>query len=128
MKLNSIVLGSAGAGIAAIGATYLGAPGLLLDVYGISLQSASEANLFRGAYGGVFIAFALLFFGGALKESLARPALFSLLAFMGGFALGRLVSMAVDGMPHILLVAIFAVEVVYAVAALYLLRNPAGRT
>jgi hypothetical protein len=124
MKLNTIVLGSAGAGIAAIGATYLLAPNLLLNVYGFSLQSVSEANLFRGAYGGVFIAFALLVCAGVFKESVATPAQFALLTFMGGFALGRMASMAIDGMPHLLLVVIFVVEVAYALAAVHLLKHP----
>lgn len=127
MKLNSFVLGSAGAGIAAIGAIYLVAPDLLLNVYGFPLQSVSEANLFRGAYGGVFLAFALLFCAGALREHMARPAQYALLAFMAGFALGRAASMVLDGMPHALLVVIFAVEVAYALAALYLLRIGSAR-
>lgn len=128
MNLNTIVLGSAAAIIAAIGGTYLTVPNLLLNVYGFSIQSISEANLFRGAYGGVFIAFALLFCVGALIEQVARPAQFALLTFMGGFALGRLASMAMDGMPHVLLVVVLGVEVAYALAALHLLRARAARS
>lgn len=127
MNLNRIVLGSAGMGVAAIGATYLVAPQALLDVYGVDIQSASEANLLRGVCGGLFLAFALVFWLGALKPHLARSAQVALLAFMGGAAVGRLVSMVVDGRPHFLLVAVFFVEVVYSGAAVFLLRAETNR-
>lgn len=123
MKLNTLVLGSAAAGLAIIGAAYLVAPNFLPSIYGFSLQSVSETNLFRSAYGGVFLAFTLLLCAGAFKEQLAKPALFALLTLMGGFAFGRTVSMVFDGMPHVLLVVIFVVEVTYTLAAIYLLQK-----
>jgi uncharacterized membrane protein len=49
MSLNKMVLGSAGLGVAVIGLIYLLAPHLLLDVYGVDIQSPSEANIFRSA-------------------------------------------------------------------------------
>lgn len=128
MNVNGLVLGSAGAGIAALGASYLVDPNLVLNVYGFSIQSASEANLFRAACGGMFVGFALLFCAGALKAQLARTAQFALLAFMGGLAIGRLVSMATDGVPHVVLVVALAVEVTYSGAAFYLLQNGSVRT
>lgn len=128
MDLNKLVLGSAGLGVAAIGAIYLVAPQMLLDVYGIHLQSASEANILRGAYGGLFSAFALLFCLGAVSQEYTRTAQIALLAFMGGSAVGRLVSIVVDGQPHMLLVAVFVVELVYACAAALLLKVGAAET
>ena len=127
MNLNSATLGSAGIGIAVIGAIYLVAPEFILGVYGIKVQSASEANLFRGAYGGMFIAFAALFCLGALRDRFMRSARAALLVFMAGFALGRIVSIIVDGVPHILLVGILVVELAYSGAVLYLIRREAAR-
>ncbi len=65
MSLNKMVLGSAGLGVAVIGLTYLLAPRLLLDVYGVDIQSPSEANIFRSDSGALYVALAILFCLGA---------------------------------------------------------------
>jgi hypothetical protein len=114
---NRLILGSAALGIAAIGAIYLFTPQTLLSIYGIDLRSASEANLYRSAYGGLFLAFALLFGLGAIGARHSRTALLALLTFMGGLAVGRLVSVVADGWPHPLLTAVLVVELAYAGAA-----------
>lgn len=128
MNMKAWALGSASAGTALIGLTYLISPQAILDVYGVSLQSVNAANLLRGAYGGLFVTFAALFCAGAVKAEFARPALLSLLAFMGGLAIGRIVSLMTDGIPHPVLIAMFIVEVFYACVAVRLLtrhRDPA---
>jgi hypothetical protein len=51
----------------------------------------------------------------------------ALLLFMVGFAFGRMVSFAVDGIPHILLVGVFAIEVMYSCAVLYLMSRDEPR-
>jgi uncharacterized membrane protein len=68
MRLKKLVLGSAGLGIAVIGLIYLLAPHLLLDVYGVDIQSPSEANIFRSGSGSLFVAMAILFCLGALTR------------------------------------------------------------
>jgi hypothetical protein len=123
--LNRFVLGSSALGVAAIGAIYLIAPQAFLDIYEIDLRSASETNLYRAAYGGLFLGFAGLFGLGASRGDLAKPAQIGLLTFMGGAAVGRLVSMIVDGWPHPLIVAVFGVELAYFCAATFLLRDGA---
>jgi hypothetical protein len=121
LRWNRLVLGSAALGIAAIGVIYLFTPQTLLSVYGIELQSASEANLYRSGYGGLFLAFSLVFASGAIAPRRARTAQLTMLAFMGGLAGGRLVSLVADGWPHPLLTAILVVELTYAGAAAALL-------
>ena len=53
-------------------------------------------------------------------------ALIALLTFMAGFALGRAVSFVTDGMPHPLFIAIFSVEILYSMAAIYLMKREAN--
>jgi uncharacterized membrane protein len=122
MRLKKIVLGSAGLGIAVIGLIYLLAPHLLLDVYGVDIQSPSEANLFRSGSGSLFIAMAILFCLGASNTRYTRTSLITLFTFMSGLAVGRLVSIVADGWPHALLTSVLVVEAFYAGAAAYALR------
>jgi hypothetical protein len=80
---NRLLLGSAALGVAAIGVIYLFTPQTLLSVYEIDLRSASETNLYRSGYGGLFLAFAILFALGALETHHSRTAQLALLTFMG---------------------------------------------
>ncbi|MDX3452305.1 DUF4345 domain-containing protein [Streptomyces sp. ME02-8801-2C] len=122
MNLKKMVLGSAGLGVAVIGLIYLLAPHLLLDVYGVDIQSPSEANIFRSGSGALFVAMAVLFCLGAVNTRYSRTSLVTLFTFMSGLAVGRLVSFVADGWPHAVLIAVFVVEASYAGAAAYLLR------
>ena len=118
--MKSLVLRSAAVAVGVIGLGYLTMPGRVLAFYGVALQSTTEANIIRSAYGGLFVASALLFEIGARRADRSQTALIALAVFMGGFALGRIVSLVVDGVPHPLLVAILVVELGYACAAAFL--------
>jgi hypothetical protein len=122
MGLRKMVLASAGLGIAGIGLTYLLAPHLLLDLYGVDIQSPSAANIFRSGSGALFVALAILFCLGASNPRHTRTSLITLLTFMSGLAVGRLVSIVADGWPHALLIVVLAVETSYVGAAAYALR------
>ena len=123
MSLRAVVLASAGLGVGAIGLIYLAKPDLLLDVYGMEIQSTSEANILRSGSGGLFLALAILFGLGALDARFTRTSLVTLLTFMTGLAVGRVVSIATDGWPHPVLVVVMLVETLYARLAGYLVRD-----
>ncbi|MDX3733574.1 DUF4345 domain-containing protein [Streptomyces caniscabiei] len=95
----------------------------LLDVYGVDIQSPSEANIFRSGSGSLYVALAILFCLGASNTRYTRTSLVTLFTFMSGLAVGRLVSIVADGWPHTLLIAVLVVEASYAVAAAYALRE-----
>ncbi|ULR49013.1 DUF4345 domain-containing protein [Streptomyces deccanensis] len=122
MRLTKMVLGSAGLGIAVIGLIYLAAPHILLDVYGVDIQSPSEANIFRSGSGSLFVALAILFCLGASNPRFTRTSLITLFTFMSGLAVGRVVSIVADGWPHAILIAVLVIEASYAGAAAYALR------
>lgn len=123
MTLRTLVLLSAALGLGLIGLGYLAAPQVMYGLYGIDLETVNEANMVRSAYGGVFLALSVLLALGATKEHFARPALIALLTFMTGFALGRAVSVVVDGLPSALILALLATEITYAALATYLLAK-----
>ncbi len=123
MKLRIAVLLSASLGIGAVGLGYLVSPQFMYGLYGIGLESVNELNMVRSAYGGLFLGFAALFLLGALSTNLAKPALIALLAFMAGFALGRTVSVFVDGIPSPLILSLIVFEITYTALAAYLLST-----
>ncbi len=126
MKFSTFVLLSATVGIGAIGIGYILAPQWVYGLYGIGIESVNEANMVRAAYGGLFVASALLFALGATNEGLTRPALIYLLIFTLGLTGGRTMSVLVDGVPSGLILLVQGGEVVYitlASLALYRRRN-----
>ena len=126
MTLKNLILLSAALGVGVIGVGYLVSPQFMLALYGVSIESVNEANIFRSAYGGLFVAFALLFAYGAFRPAYSQAALLALAAYMGGFALGRIVSIAVDGVPSPLILGWLSIEVFYSSVAVYLLANRAS--
>jgi drug/metabolite transporter superfamily protein YnfA len=91
--MQNWVLRTAALAVGIIGFGYLLVPARVLGIYGVELHSVTETAIVRAAYGGLFVAFALLFALGSQRDALARPALIALATFMGGFGLGRLASL-----------------------------------
>lgn len=106
-----------------VGFLYLVAPGWMTAANGSPAVTVMQLHAARAAYGGVFVAFGGLFAAGALREDLRRVALWALATFMGGFALGRIASLVVDGWPATTLLAALGSELAFFAAALWLLRR-----
>ncbi|MEO1656383.1 MAG: DUF4345 domain-containing protein [Pseudomonadota bacterium] len=77
----------------------------------------------RSNYGGVNIGIGLGCAAAVLRPSLQRPALFLLLAFTGGYGLGRVLSLPFDGVPSLNLIGYACYEIVTATIAFLLLRS-----
>ncbi|MEL7545591.1 MAG: DUF4345 family protein [Pseudomonadota bacterium] len=56
---------------------------------GVQVTGPAGAFEIRGVYGGISLGAALLCLAGGLKPDLERPALYFLVAYMGGYILGR---------------------------------------
>jgi len=69
--------------------------------------------------------FALLSFWivGAFKVQLRQAALYSLTVFMFGLAIGRVLSIVVDGMPSWLLIGYLVLEVICGTLGVILLKK-----
>lgn len=81
----------------------------------VVLGNVSAKSSTRALYGGVNLAYALLYFYGAFR--LQRPALLFLSIYSTGYALGRLMSLAVDGQPNAFISTWIFVEIATAVIA-----------
>lgn len=72
-------------------------PDLLVESAGVAASTATGSTELRAMYGGLQAALGALSLAGALRPSLARPALVSLVAVASGLLLARLAGLALDG-------------------------------
>ena len=98
------------------------APALAENV-GYGAPNSNGLYEMRSNYGGVSLGIGLMCLAGALRAELQRPALFVVLAYMGGYALGRIIALPIDGVPSASLIAYGVFEAVSALLAFALLRR-----
>ena len=91
-------------------------------LYDIEVNSANLANIFR-AIMGLYIALSMFWVVGAFKKSLRLAALWSMTIFMTGIALGRILSILVDGYPDHIFLGYTLIEVVSAITGILLIKH-----
>ena len=112
----------AASGVLAVALTYGVNPKFMLNfLYGMTVSGTDQTHIYRAVMG-LYLGFVALWIGGALRSSLYQPAMTSLVVFMFGIAIGRAISLAVDGMPHWLFVGYLALEIILGSIALYLFQ------
>jgi hypothetical protein len=121
--LAKLTLWGAGLMMLVVGAMHLFNPQMMMNTPQIQLTTVNHLHVVRAAYGGAYLGIAALFLMGALGRIPARMALLSVLVLFGGFALGRIVSILVDGMPVGLYLGVLSTEVFFALCAAVALRQ-----
>lgn len=106
-----------------VGALHLFFPQMMMREPGIALGSVNHYHVIRAAYGGAYLGIAALFLGGAVGRIDRRASLVAVALIFGGFAVGRLVSIAVDGVPVALYLGVLAAELLFAACAVAALRR-----
>ena len=101
---------------------FMKAPALAESV-GYGTPNAYGLYEMRSNYGGVSIGIGLMCLAGVMRPVFQRPALFVLLAYTGGYALGRVIALPIDGVPSASLIAYGVFEAVSAVLSALLLRK-----
>ena len=91
-------------------------------LYGVNVEGTSNVHILRAVMG-LYLAMALFWFLGARSERLQDAAIMSLVVFMLGLAAGRILSFALDGMPHPLLAGYALLEISFGVVGLLLLKD-----
>ena len=124
-KLGTIALGGAGAMMLVVGALHLVAPQMMMEAPAIELTSVNHHHLIRAAYGGAYLGIAALFLLGLANPARRAFALQSVTVLFAGFAFGRLVSLAVDGVPVGLYLGVLAFELAFATLAFVANRQEA---
>ena len=121
--MTRFTLFGAGLMMLVVGTLHLVNPQMMMNEPGIVLSSANHFHVVRAAYGGAYLGIAALFLAGALQRIDERAALAALLLIFGGFASGRIVSLAADGLPVPLYLGVLGAELIFAVCALLALRR-----
>ncbi|MFH0270711.1 DUF4345 domain-containing protein [Vibrio jasicida] len=123
MKIQSIFLLLAAAGLTPIALSYGFSPvDSLSFLFGIDASSVNVSHIFRAVMG-LYLALAMFWVMGAMSIKYRLPALYSLVIFMWGLAMGRLLSLLVDGMPHWLLVVYLFLEFGFGLVGLKMIRK-----
>jgi hypothetical protein len=109
-RLQAGFLLFAAVGLAPIALSYGLMPAVSLPwLFDIDASSINSRHVFRAVMG-LYLALCAFWVAAAMKPHLRIPALWSLTVFMFGLALGRVLSIIVDGIPHPLLLAYMAAE------------------
>ena len=94
-------------------------PQSVMDFVDVQLDNVSARNSTRAYYGGVNLTFALFLIYGAFR--MKREALILAALYGGGFVLGRLYSILLEGTPSSFIFTWLGIESVLTVVALGLL-------
>jgi len=112
-----------GLGFMAFGVHSFFDPNNLVVAMGADKMSNEGIYELRSIYGGTSIGGGLLLLVASFRESLQRPALYFIIAYMGGYAFARLGAVQIDGMPSTRLLIYWALEVICAVIAILFVRK-----
>jgi len=91
-------------------------------LFDIDASDTNTRHIFRAVMG-LYLGLIIFWLVGACRADIRVPALWSLVVFMWGLAAGRLVSLAIDGIPHMLLVVYLVLECVFGLVGWFLLRE-----
>ena len=123
MARESLCLLLIAPGVLAVSLSYGVYPEITLKyLYDIEVNSANLANIFR-AIMGLYIALSIFWVVGAFKRSLRLAALWSMTIFMTGIALGRVLSIIIDGMPYPIFFFYTGIEILSALIGLRFIRG-----
>jgi Domain of unknown function (DUF4345) len=100
-----------------VGLLHLLAPQMMMREPGIELSTVNHLHVVRAAYGGAYLGIAALFLAGSLRRIDPRAALVAVLLIFTGFALGRVLSLLLDGLPVPLYLGVLGAEVFFAACA-----------
>ncbi|WP_080780096.1 DUF4345 domain-containing protein [Chryseobacterium phocaeense] len=92
----------------------------LTTMYGFSVDNINLTHIMRAVMGLYFgqIIFWLI---GIKNTSLKLPAMYSLVVFMGGLVIGRLLSIVLDGIPHWMLLVYLFLELSITIIGTFLI-------
>jgi len=117
----------------AVGAIYLGFsipslidPERVLGIMSLSIDGLIGFSEARGNYGGLLTAVGVMTLVSAYRPAW-RQAVFLMLAFLnGGYVVGRLVSIAIDGSPGTTVLGVMMVEALLCTGSAHFYRSGGG--
>ncbi len=95
---------------------------VLPQLFDITVEGTDLTHVLR-AIMGLYLGMIVLWVLGAFRPSLTRAAVIAEIAFMCGLAVGRVLSIVVDGMPSIALLGYTGVEIAMAAWGMLVLKK-----
>lgn len=72
---------------------------------------------------GLYLLIAISWIYAAFKDKLIKPAIWSIILFMLGYAIMRLLQIAADGIPNLFYLSILLLEIMTALIGFWLVKN-----
>ena len=111
------------AGLSAVALSYGVAPASILPkLLDLTVEGTDLTHIFR-AIMGLYLGMIILWVFGAFRPTFTRAAVIAEVFFMLGLALGRVVSLIVDGVPSVLLIGYTVVEMALGLWGILLLTK-----
>ena len=112
------------AGLFVIALSYGVAPAAILPrALDVTVEGTDLTHIFR-AIMGLYLGMIVLWVLGAFWANLTRAAVIAEVTFMIGLALGRVVSIVIDGIPSVLLVVYAVLEISMGLWGVLILKRP----
>lgn len=127
-RLQKIALGIAGVSALGIGAAITFVPHAFYASYGIAIGSDPSLLSEVRAPGAGLAALGAVMLAGIVRRSLSEAGFVAALVVFLGFPAGRIVGLALDGMPSAGIVAALVFELAVAALCLSAFRSGRGRT
>jgi len=123
MKKESFFLVFVAIGVFSVSLGYGFLPNLTMPfLYDIEVTNTNLLNILR-AISGLYIALVTFWILGAYNSNLQLPALWSLTIFMTGLALGRVVSILIDGLPSPIFIFYLCLEIIFGLIGYTLIKK-----
>ena len=111
------------AGLSGVALSYGVAPAAVLPkVLDLTVEGTDLTHILR-AIMGLYLGMIALWVLGAFRSNFTRAAVIAEIAFMFGLALGRVLSIILDGVPSIILIGYTVVEIMMGLWGILILKN-----
>ena len=124
--LTRIYLGAMALMFTAFGLLSLFRPEVMTSSLGVDIAGPNGTFEMRGIFGGVSLGAAALCTSGSMRTAMIRPALWFIVAYMGGYCFARLASVGLGDLPEPATWRFVAFEAVSLLIAARALRQEAG--
>lgn len=94
----------------------------LTPIYGFEAANINLKHIMRAVMG-LYLGQVAIWFLGASISKFRMPAMYCLVVFMLGLAAGRVLSLAVDGVAHWLMIVYLALELIIGLIGVSLIRK-----
>ena len=94
----------------------------LTPLYGFDASNINLKHIMRAVMG-LYFGQVIIWLLGAFKDTIRRPAMYCLVIFMLGLAVGRILSLIIDGISHWLLIVYLILELTLGIIGLKLIMK-----